>query len=110
MISVEEWRVRWSGRLRPFRLPPRGRNLYGRLAADPGSVHLGQIARLGIGYVSGANQFFHLRPSDAQRFAIPDEFLLPSIKNSRYLTRDVINDVDAHRNFRAIRERRESER
>ena len=104
LISVEEWRVRWSGRLRPFLLPPHVRNLYGRLAADPGSVRLGQIARIGIGYVSGANQFFHLRPSDAQRFAIPDEFLLPSIRNSRYLTRDVIYDVDAHRNFRAIRE------
>ena len=64
------------------------------MAADPGSVRLGQIAQIGIGYVSGANEFFHLRPSEARRFAIPDEFLLPSIRNSRYLTREVIDDVD----------------
>lgn len=72
LISVEEWRVRWSGRLRPFLLPPHVRNLYGRLAADPGSVRLGQIARIGIGYVSGANQFFICA--------------LPTRSASRYLT------------------------
>ena len=96
-ISVGEWRVRWRGRLRPFLLPRRVRNLYARAAADPGSVRLGEIARIGIGYVSGANGFFHLRPSDAQRFGIPDEFLLPSIRNSRYLTRQVVDDVDIAR-------------
>ena len=94
LISVDEWRVQWGGRLRPFLLPPRVRSLYGRIAAGPGSVRLGQIAKIGIGYVSGANQFFHLRPSDVQRFSIPSEFLLPSIRNSRYITRDVVSDVD----------------
>ena len=97
LISAEEWRVRWRGRLRPFLLPPRVRNLYTRMAADPAAVRLGQIAQVGIGYVSGANQFFHLRPSDAQRFEIPDEFLLPSIRNSRYVTGDAISDVDIER-------------
>ena len=97
LISVEEWRVRWDGRLRPFLLPPRIRDFYGRMTADPGSVRLGQIAQIGIGYVSGANEFFHLRPSEVQRFGIPDEFLLPTIRNSRYVTRDEINDVDIQR-------------
>ncbi len=90
VIPVDEWRVRWRGRLRPFLLAPRVRDLYARTTADPGSVRLGGIAQIGVGYVSGANRFFHLRPSDARRFAIPDEFLLPSIRNSRYLTRQVI--------------------
>ena len=97
LISVDEWRVRWSGRLRPFLLPTRVRSLYSRMAADPGSVRLGEIARIGIGYVSGANEFFHLRPSEARRFSIPDEFLLPSIRNSRYLNGDAISDVDIKR-------------
>lgn len=97
LISVEEWRARWDGRLRPFLLPPRIRDFYGRMTADPGSVRLGQIAQIGIGYVSGANEFFHLRPSEVQRFGIPDEFLLPTIRNSRYVTRDEINDVDIQR-------------
>ena len=97
LISAEEWRVRWGGRLRPLLLAPRVRGLYARLTADPASVRLGQIAQIGIGYVSGANQFFHLRPSDVQRFGIPDEFLLPSIRSSRYVTGDAINDVDIQR-------------
>ena len=97
VIPVDEWRVRWRGRLRPFLLPARVRDLYVRTMANPRSVRLGEIARIGIGYVSGANRFFHLRPSDARRFAIPDEFLLPSIRNSRYLTRQVIDNVDIER-------------
>ena len=97
LVPADEWRVRWGGRLRPFLLPQRVRNIYGRMAAAPGSVRLGHVAQVGIGYVSGANQFFHLRPSDAQRFAIPGEFLLPSIRNSRYVSGDVISDVDIRR-------------
>lgn len=96
-ISVEAWRVRWRRRLRPFLLPPRVRSLYERLAAEADAVRLGQIAQVGIGYVSGANAFFHLRPSDVQRFAIPDEFLVPSIRNSRYLTGTVVDDADVER-------------
>jgi adenine-specific DNA-methyltransferase len=96
-ISVEAWRIRWRRRLRPFLLPPRVRNLYERMAAEPDAVRLGQVAQVGIGYVSGANGFFHLRPSDVQRFAIPDEFLVPSIRNGRYLTGAVIDDADVER-------------
>ena len=47
--------------------------------------------------MSGANEFFHLRPSEARRFSIPDEFLLPSDRNSRYLNGDAISDVDIER-------------
>ena len=96
-VSVEAWRVRWRRRLRPFLLPPRVRSLYERLTAEPDAVRLGQIAQVGIGYVSGANAFFHLRPSDVRRFAIPDEFLVPSIRNSRYLSGTVVDDADVER-------------
>ncbi len=96
-IPVETWRNRWRGRLRPFLLPPRTRGLYERMAAEPGAVRLGQIAQVGIGYVSGANRFFHLRPSEVERFAIPDEFLAPSIRNSRYVTGAVIDDAAVER-------------
>ncbi len=96
-VPVEAWRVRWRRRLRPFLLPPRVRNLYERMAAEPDAVRLGQVAQVGIGYVSGANRFFHLRPSDVQRFAIPHEFLVPSIRNSRYLSGAVIDDDDVGR-------------
>src|SRR5690606_3220026 len=46
---------------------------------------LGSIASVGIGYVSGANDFFHLRPSDAERFDIPEAFLQPTVRNGRAL-------------------------
>ena len=96
-VPVDAWRDLWRGRLRPFLLPPPIRNLYERMTADPGAVRLGQIARVGIGYVSGANRFFHLRPSEVERFAIPGEFLVPSIRNGRYVTGAVIDDVDIER-------------
>ena len=96
-VSVDAWRVRWRRRLRPFLLPPGVRSLYERMAVEPDAVRLGQIAQVGIGYVSGANAFFHLRPSDVRRFAIPDEFLVPSIRNSRYLTGAVVDDADVER-------------
>ncbi len=96
-IDVEAWRVGWRRRLRPFLLPPRVRRLYERMGTEPDAVRLGQIAQVGIGYVSGANGFFHLRPSDVRRFAIPDEFLVPSIRNSRYLAGAVVDDADIER-------------
>lgn len=54
-------------------------------ADDSGSHRLGDFARIGIGYVSGDNRFFHLTPSEAKRWGIPDRFLLPSVRNSRSL-------------------------
>ena len=60
-------------------------------------MRLGDVARVGVGYVSGANRFFHLRPSDARRFAIPDEFLVPSIRNGHYAARAVVDDADVER-------------
>ena len=93
-IPVDEWRVRWRGRLRPYLLSPRIRELYELMVDDPCAIRLGQIADIGIGYVSGANRFFHLRPSDAGRFGIPDQFLVPSIRNSRYVKNGAITDDD----------------
>lgn len=96
-VSVDTWRDRWRGRLRPFLLPPAVRAVYERLSAGPDTIRLGRIARIGIGYVSGANRFFHLRPSDARRLSIPDEFLLPSIRNSRYVTGAAVGRQDVER-------------
>jgi hypothetical protein len=49
-------------------------------------VTLGSIARVGIGYVTGDNDFFHLRPSEARLFGIPDRYLVPTVRNGRCLT------------------------
>lgn len=82
-IDLEEWRGVWNRRLRPYILPASTRTLYGAIALDPASRRFGDFAQVGIGYVSGDNDFFHLRPSDAERWKIPAEFLLPSLRNGR---------------------------
>jgi len=84
-ISVSEWRSLWNCRLRPFLLPEKARTLYQIAAFDPMSGRLGQSASIGIGYVSGANDFFHLRPSQAERLRIPSDLLRPSVRNGRSL-------------------------
>ncbi|MBZ9772431.1 N-6 DNA methylase [Mesorhizobium sp. CO1-1-8] len=82
-INLEEWRTVWNRRLRPYLLPPSLRGLYAGALADPDTHRLSEFAAVGIGYVSGHNDFFHLRPSEAKRLSIPDAFLQPSLRNTR---------------------------
>jgi len=84
-IAVSEWRDRWNRRLRPFLLPRSARHVYAESTADRASKRLSDFARIGIGYVSGDNDFFHLRPSDAIRWNIPRAYLHPSVRNGRVL-------------------------
>jgi len=80
-VDLTEWRTIWSRRLRPYLLPAELRTLYSCAAAHPESRRLGEIASVGIGYVSGDNSFFHLRPSEAKRWKIPGAFLHASLRN-----------------------------
>lgn len=82
-IDLEEWRNVWNRRLRPYLLPASVRQTYASALADPGTHRLAEFANVGIGYISGANQFFHLRPSEARRLRIPDTFLQPTLRNGR---------------------------
>jgi hypothetical protein len=84
-VPVSEWRDRWNMRLRPFLLPARTRDAYQTIAEKAEGATLGTFAKIGIGYVSGDNGFFHLRPSDAKRWEIPDRFLQPTVRNGRTL-------------------------
>lgn len=84
-ISVEEWRQVWKRRLRPFLLPSASRDLYRNVQALPGTCHFSDLASVGIGYVSGANDFFHLRPSVAKHLGIPEALLRPAVRNGRVL-------------------------
>lgn len=84
-ISVQEWRRDWKCRLRPFLLNAEQRELYLSITKDPRSRRFGDLASIGIGYVSGANDFFHLKPSSAEHFNVPREFLHPTVRNGRAL-------------------------
>ena len=84
-VPVADWRTTWRCRLRPFLLSSAARDLYVDAVNDAQTKRFNELANIGIGYVSGANDFFHLRPSEAIRFHIPPQFLRPSVRNGRAL-------------------------
>jgi hypothetical protein len=72
-------------KLRPYLLPSTVREFYLRAAQTDGSFRLNEVANIGIGYVSGDNDFFHFRPSTAERLGIPGGLLYPTVRNGRAL-------------------------
>jgi adenine-specific DNA methylase len=57
--------------------------LYRRLARHPRVTSLGEAAEVGIGYVSGANSFFHLSLEDAATWNIPESCRKRAVFRSR---------------------------
>jgi adenine-specific DNA methylase len=84
-VPVGEWRTDWRARLRPFLMSAAARELYREAARHPRARRFSDIAKVGIGYVSGANDFFHLRPSEVERLGIPAKLLHPAVRNGRAL-------------------------
>lgn len=84
-VDLEDWRTVWNRRLRPYLLPASVRAVYAAVLGRPDTYRLADFASVGIGYISGDNQFFHLRPSEARKLHIPASFLLPSIRNGRVM-------------------------
>ncbi len=89
LITLEEWST-WNHRLRPFVLPRASREVYLSVRDSAESVAMRDVARVGIGYVTGANDFFHLRPSEARLWGISERYLLPAVRNSRCLPERVL--------------------
>lgn len=93
-ISVQEWRSVWNGRLRPFLLPEAAREIYTSTQTEPDSRRFGDFAQVGIGYITGDNDFFHLRPSQAKALGIEKQFLQPSLRNARSMPEcEITGDV-----------------
>ena len=86
-VPIREWREFWNCRLRPFVLPAAVRAFYRDMARHPGASRLGDVASVGIGYVTGANSFFHLRPSVASHWNLPTSMLRATVRNGRVLPR-----------------------
>lgn len=74
---------RWGYRLRPFLMSADSRDAY--MDLQPVVPRLGDLATITIGYVTGANDFFHLRPSDIAKLGIPPRHFLPSVRSGRML-------------------------
>jgi hypothetical protein len=60
-------------------LSPRVRQLYGQLAEQKQVVRLGGVADVGIGYVSGYNDYFHLSMAERRQWCLPASFLRPAL-------------------------------
>lgn len=72
-------------KLSHFWLSPEERRLYQRLRRHPRVARLGALAEVGIGYVTGANRFFHLRRREAQARGIPAACLKPAVYRGKAL-------------------------
>ncbi len=84
VAKVDVARVK-SGRFRfnHYLISSRIRSLYESLAVDPRVERLGESADVGIGYVTGANDFFHLSAEESAGWKIPKRFLRPCLLNLR---------------------------
>jgi tRNA1(Val) A37 N6-methylase TrmN6 len=90
-VTLVQWR-QGGCRLRKFLLPPRIGELYQELCGLPGVRLLSEVAHAGIGYVTGANDFFHLRPSEARRWRIPRRCLRVSVRRAEQLPDRDVNE------------------
>ena len=76
---------RWGWRLRPFLMSSEARDAYVEFRDGDDAIRLGDIASVVIGYVTGDNEFFHLKPSVANKLGIPASVLLPTVRNGKAL-------------------------
>ena len=62
-------------------------------------ARLGTVASIALGYVSGANGFFHLTPSEACRAGIPSALLQATVRSARVLPQGELTEqtVDSWR-------------
>jgi len=90
-VSLQELDL-WGFRLRALLVPSSIRAAYLDIAVHAAANRLGNLARIGIGYVTGANDFFHLRPSTANALGIPRELLRVSVRSNRDLAVDNVDE------------------
>lgn len=95
-VALAEWRAAGE-RLRPFLLPAPALALYQSLTASDAVRLFGNLATASIGYVTGANDFFHLRPSEAERRQFPRELLRAAVRKSEQLPSEAVNRATVRR-------------
>lgn len=78
-------------------LPDATRELYAALEAHPRAGPLGALARVASGYVTGANDFFHLSPDAAAARGLPAAVMRPALFRGRALTGLVWTEADWRR-------------
>ncbi|WP_246799164.1 N-6 DNA methylase [Rhizobium leguminosarum] len=93
VISWAYLRKNWRGRLRPLLIPPGARRAYLEAAAHSDATRFGDFAKIGIGYITGDNDFFHLSRSQIAEHQVPDELLVPTVRRGANLVCNVIDQT-----------------
>jgi adenine-specific DNA-methyltransferase len=70
-------------RLLSHLLPPKARTLYEEFRRHHSVVSLASLADVGIGYVTGCNDFFHLSPGDIARTGLPADVVRRAVFRGR---------------------------
>ena len=65
-----------------------------KAGADKPIKVLGGVAKVGIGYVTGDNKFFHPSAETIEKFGIPEEYLEPCVRRSNNLRGLFITEKD----------------
>ena len=91
-----------SGRQRliEYLLPRKARELYAEMRNRDHTAALGDLADVGIGYVTGANDFFHVDPQFAANQGIPHENLRACVRRGRALAGLRFTDTDWNESLR----------
>ncbi|MGE5549766.1 MAG: N-6 DNA methylase [Bacteroidota bacterium] len=66
-------------------IPTRAQELYMKLKRLSCVRKLGELADVGIGYVTGSNEFFHLSAGMTEKYRIPLDLLRPVVRRGRDL-------------------------
>jgi SAM-dependent methyltransferase len=74
-----------GARLRKHLLPPAARELYDRLSGELWTRRVAELADISIGYVTGANSFFHLTPGQARLWDVPESLTRVAVRRSEQL-------------------------
>ncbi len=80
-VSVEDWGG-GSAKAGLLTLPAEIRQLYLNLTTHAGASRLGQLMDLTIGYVTGANDFFHLNRTEVERNGLASNYLRLAVRRS----------------------------
>jgi len=81
-------------RMMEYLIPRKARELYHELSSLHQTRRLGELAEVGIGYVTGNNAFFHLSPDQVAEWGITSMYLQPAIRRGRGLLGLRFTDAD----------------
>jgi hypothetical protein len=96
LVPLADWEG-MGARLRPFILPEQTLSLYRGLVATGVTTRLEDFAAASVGYVTGGNDFFHLRPSEVRKRNIPESVLRAAVRKSEQLPPKVVDGASVEK-------------